>query len=146
MNDNYLITGPVTREMINTILDSLGNNTVTGGHSLFLGQVRADTNGTKKVIAIEYSAYESMVKVDADKIIEEINISYTDVKIIRIIHSVGIVRAGEISLFVLVSAGHRRQAIDACSRIVELIKENLPVWKKEIFEDNTHNWKYNNLA
>jgi molybdopterin synthase catalytic subunit len=146
MTDNYLITGPVTREIISTILDSLGNNTVTGGHSMFLGQVRADTDGIKKVIAIEYSAYETMVKAEADKIIKEINTAFTDVRIVRIIHSVGIVRAGEISLFVLVSAGHRRQAIDACSRIVELIKENLPVWKKEIFEDNTHNWKYNNLS
>jgi molybdopterin synthase catalytic subunit len=146
MTDNYLITGPVTREIISTILDSLGNNTVTGGHSMFLGQVRADTDGIKKVIAIEYSAYETMVKAEADKIIKEINTAFIDVRIVRIIHSVGIVRAGEISLFVLVSAGHRRQAIDACSRIVELIKENLPVWKKEIFEDNTHNWKYNNLS
>jgi molybdopterin synthase catalytic subunit len=54
--------------------------------------------------------------------------------------------AGEVSLLVLVSAGHRQQAMTACSKTVELIKEKLPVWKKEIFEDNTHEWAQNNHA
>jgi len=54
--------------------------------------------------------------------------------------------AGEASLFVLVSAGHRHHAIDACSRAVEMIKATLPVWKKEIFEDNSAMWKENSLA
>ena len=57
---------------------------------------------------------------------------------IEIIHSTGIVNAGEISLLVLVSAGHRQQAMQACSKAVELIKERLPVWKKEIYDDDSH--------
>jgi molybdopterin synthase catalytic subunit len=61
-------------------------------------------------------------------------------------HSTGRVNAGEISLFVLVSAGHRHQAMEACSKTVELIKSNLPIWKKEIFSDNTHEWQQNSLA
>jgi molybdopterin synthase catalytic subunit len=46
-------------------------------------------------------------------------------------------------LFILVSAGHRQQAIKACAKTVELIKERLPVWKKEIFEDDSHIWRQN---
>ena len=66
---------------------------------------------------------------------------FDDVKSIEIIHSTGIVNAGEISLFVLVSAGHRHQAIQACSKTVELIKEKLLSGKKRSYDDNSHNWK-----
>jgi molybdopterin synthase catalytic subunit len=62
---------------------------------------------------------------------------------IVIIHSLGVVMTGEISMFVLVSAGHRDHATKACRQAVELIKERLPVWKKEIFEDNTYLWQEN---
>lgn len=146
MNDNYLVAGPITPEMISPILHLPGRNNDTGGHSIFIGQVREDSNETSKVIAIEYSAYEAMVNAEADKILREIYSAFDDVKHIKLMHSTGIVKAGEISLFVLVSAGHRRHAIDACNRLVEMIKERLPVWKKEIYEDSTHSWKNNNLA
>jgi molybdopterin synthase catalytic subunit len=146
MKNNYLVSGPVTQEMIRSTLESLSENMNTGGHSVFIGQVRADSAGTKRVIAIEYSAYDPMAETEADKIVTEIYGLFPDVKKVTIIHSVGVVMAGRISLFVMISAGHRQQAIKACSQAVEMIKEKLPVWKKEIFEDNTHEWKYNHLA
>ena len=58
-------------------------------------------------------------------------------------HSLGLVEAGAISLFVFTSSAHRRDAIDACNEVVERIKKELPVWGKEIFEDETHQWKVN---
>jgi molybdopterin synthase catalytic subunit len=145
MSDNILINGPVSREIMLEFLESSGNDTDAGGHSVFLGRVRADIVTDKKVRAIEYSAYESMVRVEADKIKLSILAEFNDVKTVEILHSTGVVIAGEASLFVLVSAGHRQQAIEACSRTVELIKEKLPVWKKEIFEDNTSEWKQNDV-
>jgi molybdopterin synthase catalytic subunit len=146
MSKNYLITGPVTPDIISSLIDSIGERKGSGGHSVFLGQVRADTVGVKKVKAIEYSAYESMVRAEADKIIKSILSEFNDVTTVEILHSTGIVKADEISLFVLVSAGHRHQAMQACSKTVELIKERFPVWKKEIFEDSTHEWRQNPLA
>ena len=82
-----------------------------------------------------------MIKVEASKIEQLILAEFNDVRSIDIIHSTGVVEAGEISLLVLVSAGHREQAIRACSEAVEQIKKNLPVWKKEIYNDDSHNWK-----
>jgi molybdopterin synthase catalytic subunit len=146
MSKKYLITGPVTPDIISSLIGTIGERTESGGHSVFLGQVRADTIGAKKVKAIEYSAYEAMVRTEADKIIESILSEFSDVSAVEILHSVGIVKTGEISLFVLVSAGHRQQAMQACSKTVELIKERFPVWKKEIFEDSTHEWRQNPLA
>jgi molybdopterin synthase catalytic subunit len=61
----------------------------------------------------------------------------------HIFHSLGKVNAGEISLFVFTSSPHRKAAIDACEETVEKIKSSLPVWGKEIFEDESHQWKIN---
>ena len=61
----------------------------------------------------------------------------------HIYHSLGTVAAGEICLFVFTSAVHRKEAIDACEEVVELIKKELPIWGKEVFEDDTHQWKVN---
>jgi len=140
MQKNYLINGPVTGVNVTHILDKMNENTDAGGHSFFLGQVRADKIEGKQVIAIEYSAYEGMVKGLADNIIKSVLKEFDDVHSIDIIHSTGTVKAGEISLLVSVSAGHRKQAMEACGKTVEMIKERLPVWKKEVYEDNTHTW------
>lgn len=141
MGKTCLINGPITPAIITNLMEKMGERTNTGGHSIFLGQVRADYVNDKKVKAIDYSAYEAMVKIEADKVKETILSEFADVKSVDIFHSTGVVRVGEISLFVLVSSGHRNHAIKACSKAVELIKERLPVWKREIYDDDTHNWK-----
>jgi len=141
METKYLIEGPITQKVISELLAKIGERSDTGGHSVFIGQVRADQINGRKVKSIEYSAYKEMVKIEADKIKNAVFNEFTDVKSIDIIHSTGIVNAGKISLFVLVSAGHRRHSIEACSKAVEFIKEKLPVWKREIFNDNSHEWK-----
>lgn len=143
MITNYLIDGPITQNVIALFIEKIGGRTESGGHSVFLGQVRADEVNGLKVEAIEYSAYEAMVKVEADKIKESVLLEFDDANTVDIIHSTGIVKAGEISLLVFVSAGHRHHAIEACSKTVELIKEKFPVWKKEIFDDDSHLWKQN---
>jgi molybdopterin synthase catalytic subunit len=141
MGMSFLTEGPVAQKIITHLIDKLGEKTDSGGHSLFLGQVRADKINGKKVKAIEYSAYEGMVNAEAEKIKKEILNEFDDVTSIEIIHSTGIVKAGELSLLVLVTAVHRHQAIEANRKTVELIKERLPVWKKEIFDDGSHDWK-----
>jgi len=143
MEISCLTDGPVNDKMIAQFIKEMGEKTNSGGHSIFIGQVRADKINGKKVKAIEYSAYETMVNVEVSKIKETILSEFNDAKTIEIVHSVGIVKVGKISLFIIVSAGHRHDAIEACSKAVELVKKRLPVWKKEIFEDNSHEWKEN---
>jgi Molybdopterin converting factor, large subunit len=141
MEINYLTEGPVSQKLISLLIEKMGRKTDSGGHSIFLGQVRTDEIDGKKVKAIEYSAYVELVNIETENIKKKIFSEFPDVKSVDIIHSTGIVNAGEISLLVFISAGHRHQAIQACSKTVEFIKENLPVWKKEIFEDDSHKWK-----
>lgn len=138
-----LINGPLTSAAISEIIAKGGENQECGAHSLFLGQVRRDVAEGKSVKAIEYSAFEEMVTMEADKINKSILSEFDDVKAFEIIHSKGVVKSGEISMLVMISAGHRDHASRACAKAVELIKERLPIWKKEIFEDDSAQWKEN---
>jgi molybdopterin synthase catalytic subunit len=66
-----------------------------------------------------------------------------DLTCMHVYHSIGKVAAGGISLFVFTSSPHRKAAIDACEEIVERIKAELPVWGKELFDDQSYTWKQN---
>jgi len=136
-----LTEGPVGIGVISDLIAKAGSLSKAGGHSLFLGQVRADVSDNKKVEAIEYSVFKKMADTEAGKIKTIIFSEFPDVSSVEIVHSSGVVRTGEISLFVMISASHRQQAIEACGKAVEMIKQRLPVWKKEIFDDDTYEWK-----
>ncbi len=136
-----LIEGAISPAAISEIVFRGGTNTDSGAHSLFLGQVRKDLINGKSVKAIEYSAYEEMVMMEANKILKSVMSEFNDLISIEILHSKGLVNAGEISLVVMVTSGHREHAIKACAKLVELIKEKLPIWKKEILEDDSEKWK-----
>jgi len=143
MDSLYLTNGAIDPGLIAKRISVLSNNKKTGGHSIFLGQVRDDDIDGKRVVAIEYSAYEEMVEKEAARITETVKNAFSDVHEVTIVHATGKVEAGALSLFVLVTAGHRNQAMRACRHVVEMIKENYPVWKKELFQDNTSRWKEN---
>lgn len=140
MDCKYLINHRITNELINSRLDAIKNDSQIGGHALFLGQVRGDKINNKTTKAIIYSAYEEMVAKEAMAIEKQIRDEFSQVLSVDILHSTGEVRAGEVSLLVIVSAKHRKQAFDAVAKTVDLIKEKLPVWKKETFDDGTARW------
>lgn len=113
-----------------------------GGHSIFLGQIRADQTEKGKVKSIEYTAFEEMALEKMHEIREEIFSKYP-LTCMHVHHSLGEVQAGEICLFVFSSSAHRKAAIESCNEIVERIKAELPIWGREIFEDDSHQWKVN---
>ena len=113
-----------------------------GAHSIFLGQVRADVIEDKTVAAIDYTTYEDLALQKMHELREAIFAKY-ELTCMHVYHSLGKVNAGEICLFVFTSSKHRKIAIDACEEVVERIKADLPVWGKEIFEDESNQWKVN---
>ena len=140
---NIFQQGPVDPAFIGESIAKHASKTSIGGHSIFMGQVRADVIDGKTVAAIEYTAHEAMAQETMNTIREDIFAKYP-LTCLHVHHSLGAVPAGGISLFVFASAAHRREAIDACSELVERIKAELPVWGKEIFEDGSHTWKKEN--
>jgi molybdopterin synthase catalytic subunit len=139
---NIFIQGPVTSSFIAESIQKHSTKTNIGAHSIFLGQVRDDEIDGKKVTAIDYTTYEEMALEQMHQIRETIFGKY-ELTCLHVYHSLGQVKAGEISLFVFTSSAHRKAAIDACEEIVERIKKELPVWGKEVFEDASYQWKEN---
>jgi len=139
---NIFIRGKIDPSFIAESIQKHSTQTTIGGHSIFLGQVRADRVEEKELSAIEYSAYEEMALEKMYDIRESIFAKYP-LTCMHVYHSLGRVAAGEICLFVFTSSKHRKAAIDACEETVERIKNELPIWGKEVFEDNTHQWKVN---
>lgn len=139
---NIFTQGPISPAFVAESIQKHNTRHDIGGHSIFLGQVRADEIDGKKVKAIEYTTYQEMALEKMHEIREEIFAKY-DLTCMHVHHSLGVVAAGEISLFVFASSAHRKPAIDACEELVERIKAELPVWGKEIFADQTYQWKEN---
>jgi molybdopterin synthase catalytic subunit len=134
-----LVDGPIQPAFIADSIAKHSSKTNIGAHAIFLGQVRADEKEGKRVKEIEYSAYAEMAENTMAQIREEIFSQYP-LTCMHIYHSLGTVKVGEISLFVFVSSVHRKQSFQALEEIVELIKAKVPVWKKEVYEDESHTW------
>lgn len=142
VNKEFLQDKPISPEQVSEIIKS-GSKPNVGAHSIFLGQVREDQIDGKNVTEIEYSAYDEMVTNEMQKIINIVVDKYADIKRIYIMHTKGVVKVGEISMLVFVACGHRVQAFKSVAEIVNLIKERVPIWKKEFLEDDSHTWPKN---
>ncbi|MNK48374.1 Molybdopterin synthase catalytic subunit [compost metagenome] len=139
---NIFVQGKIEPAFIADSIAKHSSKTGIGGHSIFMGQVRKDEIGGKLVAAIEYTTYEPLALEKMHEIREAVFAKYP-LNCMHVYHSLGNIKAGEICLFVFTSSAHRKPAIDACCEVVERLKAELPVWGKEIFEDETHQWKEN---
>ena len=135
-------SGAIAASLIGESIQKHSSKKDIGAHSLFLGQVRADEINGERVAAIEYTTYKEMALEKMEEIREAVFSQY-HLTCLHVHHSLGIVEAGQISLFVFASSPHRKAAIEACSEVVERIKKELPVWGKEIFENEAYQWKEN---
>lgn len=137
------VQGAISSEFIGNSIAKHQTKTTIGAHNIFLGQVRADSINNRIVTAIEYSAYEELAEQSFNEI-REVAFTKYELTCMHIYHSLGLVKAGEICLFVFVSAPRRKVVFEALEFIVEEIKEKVAIFGKEIFEDETYTWKINN--
>jgi molybdopterin synthase catalytic subunit len=142
---DIFIRGAISPAFIGEKIAGHQTKTDIGGHSIFLGQVRADRIENKQVVAVDYTSYEPMAVEKMTEIREDIIQKYA-LNCMHVYHSLGKIKSGEICLFVFTSAPHRKAATEACSEAVERLKAELPIWGKEIFEDDSFQWKVNQPA
>ncbi|WP_394993809.1 molybdenum cofactor biosynthesis protein MoaE [Emticicia sp.] len=105
----------------------------SGGIVVFVGTVRNQTKG-KPVLKLDFEAYEPMAIAEMRKIAAQA-VEKFSLKKMAIHHRVGMLEIGEIPVIIAVSAAHRGAAFDACEFAIDTLKETVPIWKKEIFED-----------
>jgi molybdopterin synthase catalytic subunit len=104
-----------------------------GGIDVFIGTVRNATKG-KRVISLEFEAYEKMAIKEMENIADAINKKWP-VENILIHHRIGSLKAGDVPVVIAIAAAHRDAAFEACRFAIDTLKEKVPIWKKEIFED-----------
>jgi len=105
----------------------------SGGTAVFIGTVRNQTKG-KKVLHLEFEAYEPMAIKEMNKIAETIKDKF-QAKKIAIHHRTGKINIQETAVVIAVSTPHRKAAFEACQYAIDTLKETVPIWKKEFFED-----------
>lgn len=96
----------------------------------FLGVVR-ETEGEKKISAIEYEAFQKMVEHQFNLLFDEVGKRWP-IESVRLVHRVGMVKVNEPSLWVEVVAPHRGEAFAACQWLIDEMKRVVPIWKKTV--------------
>jgi len=117
---------------IQKAIDHVSDGSV-GGIDVFIGTVRDATKG-KKVVALDFEAYEKMAISEFEKIVQQAK-EQCSIHKVAILHATGRKKIGELAVVIAVSAAHRDAAFKACRYIIDTLKQTVPIWKKEIFED-----------
>ncbi|OBI73513.1 molybdenum cofactor biosynthesis protein MoaE [Mycobacterium sp. E740] len=104
----------------------------------FAGVVR-DHDGGRSVVRLEYSAHPSAEQTLAD-VAAEVAADATGVRAIAVSHRIGTLEIGDAALVAAVAADHRAAAFQTCARLVDVVKERLPVWKHQFFADGSDEW------
>lgn len=119
---------------------ALAADPAAGGTAVFLGTVRDHTPEAPGAVVtgLEYEAHpraQALLREVAEKVA-------ADHEVIRLaaVHRVGPLAVGETAVIVVASAAHRGQAFDACRALIDTLKEQVPIWKKEGFDDGSHTW------
>jgi molybdopterin synthase catalytic subunit len=111
-----------------------------GGTAVFLGTVRDHTPEAPGAVVtgLEYEAHPlaaELLREVAEKVAAD-----HEVIALAAVHRVGPLAVGESAVIVVASAAHRGQAIDACRELIDTLKEQVPIWKREGFQDGSHTW------
>jgi molybdopterin synthase catalytic subunit len=104
-----------------------------GAMTVFLGLVRNATEG-KPVNHLEYEAYQSMALKTMHEIMQTVQERWQGARI-AMQHRTGTLAVGDIAVVIAVATPHRQAAFEACKYAIDTLKQRVPIWKKEFFED-----------
>lgn len=125
-----VVAHPLSAEAVAAAVEDPG----AGGVVIFAGVVRNETGG-RRVKFLEYEAHAPMAEAKLREIGAAVHRRWPGVRRVAILHRVGRLEIGETSVLVAVSAAHRADAFEACRYAIDTLKQTVPVWKKEHFED-----------
>lgn len=117
---------------IDEILEAMDDHS-TGGVALFLGRVRDHAEG-RRVTKMDYEAYPEMALKKMQEI-EDAAFQRWPIKKIVMVHRIGNLQLGDVSVAIAVASAHRSDAFAACRFAIDTLKETVPIWKKEYFVD-----------
>jgi molybdopterin synthase catalytic subunit len=104
-----------------------------GAINVFIGTVRNQTQ-TKPVMQLDFEAYDSMAVKKMQEIADQA-VARWPIQKVAIVHRKGALQIGDAAVVIAVSTPHRKASFEACGFIIDTLKQVVPIWKKEIFED-----------
>lgn len=120
---------PLSLEAVVAAVSDVGQ----GGLVTFTGMVRDHSKG-KTVTRLDYEAYGEMAQKQLARIADEATRKWPGTRV-AIAHRVGTLRPGDLAVVIAVSAPHRKEAFRACEHVIDRLKEDVPIWKKEFTGD-----------
>lgn len=111
-----------------------------GGVVIFEGVTRHECDARHgHLIQLDYEAYDSMARRQLQRLADEA-VERWGVGRLAMVHRLGRVPPGEVSVIIAVACGHRAEAFDACRWLIDTLKEDVPIWKKDVFDDGHVRW------
>ncbi len=131
----------LTREIISADrLADLIRSKDSGAIATFEGTVRSERRSDGvELIALDYSAHEAMA-IEQLGLLRERALERFEIKDAAIAHRLGRLALGDVSVAIAVAAGHRGATFDACRWLIETLKADVPIWKKDIWADGREEW------
>ncbi|KAI9578215.1 molybdopterin synthase catalytic subunit [Glossina fuscipes] len=126
---------------VGAISNLIGANSC-GAISMFIGTTR-DNFERKRVVSLEYEAYEPMALKQLGNICDEIRKRWPDCLNIAIYHRLGVVPVGEASVVIGISSPHRQVSLESVAFAIDELKKTVPIWKKEMYDNQESSWKAN---
>ncbi len=105
----------------------------------FVGIVRADCHGSRTVSALYYDAYREMAERQIQHLVTEAQARWP-LDALQIQHRVGRVEVGQLSVVIAVASQHRAEAYAASAFLIDGIKHQAPIWKRELYDDDSSQW------
>jgi molybdopterin synthase catalytic subunit len=118
-------------------------STLAGAVCTFLGTVREIT-GDRRTVALAYEAYGEMATKKMAELEADARRRWPVIEL-ALVHRVGDLQLGEVSVVVAVSCPHRQDSFEACRWLIDTLKEVVPIWKKEIWADGKEEWAHPGL-
>jgi molybdopterin synthase catalytic subunit len=117
-----------------------------GGIAVFLGTTRAETAPDgRALLALDYDAYAEMAVEHLQRLVATARQQWPVTKV-AVLHRLGRVAVGEPSVVIAVSTPHRADAFDACRFLIDELKRDVPIWKREAWDDGSASWVHPDAA
>uniref|UniRef100_A0A3Q2QC93 Molybdopterin synthase catalytic subunit n=1 Tax=Fundulus heteroclitus TaxID=8078 RepID=A0A3Q2QC93_FUNHE len=127
---------------VQEVVDAVSSSSC-GAVSVFIGTTREDQVDGRKVVGLEYEAYEAMVQSEFSQLCGDLRARWPSLLHICIHHRLGWVKVGEASVVVAISSPHRHDGQQAVQLCVSRLKGSVPIWKKEVYDTQEVSWKEN---
>ncbi len=132
-----LVAAPIDADEVRSFV--LGDPAL-GGICTFEGATRADSDVERgTVVRLDYEAYHGMARRQMQRLAQEALDQWGPGKV-ALVHRTGSVLPGEVSVMIAFACGHRSEAFAACRWLIDSLKRDVPIWKRDVYEDGSQRW------